>query len=88
VVVQSPPIAVQETVAVPVPVYVAVPVVGHHRQGHTRPETTGAVQALPQLTSPLVNRPYLTDTQPQPAPAKPVYWGWGGKLRPDAWQPR
>jgi hypothetical protein len=21
-------------------------------------------------------------------PAEPVYWGWGGKLRPDAWQPR
>lgn len=21
------------------------------------------------------------------APAAPVYWGWGGKLRPDAWQP-
>lgn len=20
-------------------------------------------------------------------PAEPVYWGWGGKLRPDAWQP-
>ena len=19
---------------------------------------------------------------------EPVYWGWGGKLRPDAWQPR
>ena len=18
---------------------------------------------------------------------KPVYWGWGGKLRPDAWKP-
>jgi hypothetical protein len=21
-------------------------------------------------------------------PAEPVYWGWGGKLRPDAWQPK
>jgi hypothetical protein len=20
-------------------------------------------------------------------PVEPVYWGWGGKLRPDAWQP-
>jgi hypothetical protein len=20
--------------------------------------------------------------------AEPVYWGWGGKLRPDAWQPK
>lgn len=23
---------------------------------------------------------------PRP-PQEPVYWGWGGKLRPDAWQP-
>jgi hypothetical protein len=23
---------------------------------------------------------------PKPAP-RPVYWGWGGKLRPDAWKP-
>jgi hypothetical protein len=22
-----------------------------------------------------------------PKPQEPVYWGWGGKLRPDAWQP-
>ncbi|HVL69010.1 MAG TPA: hypothetical protein VM364_17265 [Vicinamibacterales bacterium] len=25
--------------------------------------------------------------QPQPQPAEPVYWGFGGKLRPDAWRP-
>ena len=26
--------------------------------------------------------------RPQPPRrAEPVYWGWGGKLRPDAWQP-
>jgi len=25
--------------------------------------------------------------RPSPTPAEPVYWGWGGKLRPDAWQP-
>ena len=25
---------------------------------------------------------------PRPSkPAEPVYWGWGGKLRPDAWKP-
>jgi hypothetical protein len=27
-----------------------------------------------------------TETPPRPK-AEPVYWGWGGKLRPDAWQP-
>ena len=25
--------------------------------------------------------------QLQPKPPPPVYWGWGGKLRPDAWKP-
>jgi hypothetical protein len=24
---------------------------------------------------------------PKPNPVEPVYWGWGGKLRPDAWKP-
>ena len=27
-----------------------------------------------------------TETPPRPR-SEPVYWGWGGKLRPDAWQP-
>jgi hypothetical protein len=88
VVVQSPPAVIQETVEVPVPVYVAVPVVVRQHHGHARPAATSAPQGLPQLTSPLANRPYLTDTPPRPKPAEPVYWGWGGKLRPDAWQPR
>lgn len=25
--------------------------------------------------------------RPAPKPPEPVYWGFGGKLRPDAWQP-
>lgn len=25
--------------------------------------------------------------RPHPTPAEPVYWGFGGKLRPDAWKP-
>ena len=25
--------------------------------------------------------------RPEPVPAEPVYWGFGGKLRPDAWKP-
>lgn len=24
----------------------------------------------------------------RPKAPEPVYWGWGGKLRPDAWQPK
>jgi hypothetical protein len=67
----APPVVVVEhreeprvrEVAVPVPVYVAVPVRRvHPDDGHVRP---------PRSTK----------------PAEPVYWGWGGKLRPDAWKP-
>jgi hypothetical protein len=47
-------------IAVPVPVYIAVPVV-RHRRDHR-------------------------DVEPR-KPVAPVYWGWGGKLRPDAWKP-
>jgi hypothetical protein len=50
-------------VAVPVPVYVAVPVRRSSRSIHDD-----------------------RDDRPR-KPAEPVYWGWGGKLRPDAWQP-
>jgi hypothetical protein len=25
--------------------------------------------------------------RPAPKPVEPVFWGWGGKLRPDAWKP-
>ena len=27
------------------------------------------------------------DSRPQPKPVEPVYWGFNGKLRPDAWKP-
>jgi hypothetical protein len=32
-----------------------------------------------------IDRP-RTETPPRPK-SEPVYWGWGGKLRPDAWKP-
>lgn len=51
-------------VAVPIAVYVPVPVRGHD---HGR-------------------RDVRDGDQPR-KPAEPVYWGWGGKLRPDAWTP-
>jgi hypothetical protein len=50
-------------VAVPVPVYIAVPTRRIHRD-------------IDHRSSP--SRP--------PKVAEPVYWGWGGKLRPDAWK--
>jgi hypothetical protein len=65
-------------VMVPVPVY--VPVVPGHRRGHRAsqvPEST----FVPFQSGPPAVRP------PVKQPAEPVYWGFGGKLRPDAWKP-
>jgi hypothetical protein len=78
-----------QEVAVPVPVYVVVP------RGRSRSHSTGTTYS--EIRTPFV--PFgpvpaapVYDTTPhdrphQRKPAEPVYWGWGGKLRPDAWKP-
>lgn len=75
--------AMVQQVVVPVPVY--VPVVGRSRpRGHMHQpvqpppgfgsSVPGFIPVLPQQVAP-------------PKAPEPVYWGWGGKLRPDAWKP-
>jgi hypothetical protein len=84
--VQQPPTTIVHEVAVPVPVYVTVPVaVGH---GHGRRASVSATSEVqPSVTAPpsLQGRQRLLTDRPE-AP-EPEYWGWGGKLRPDAWKP-
>lgn len=64
-----------------VPVYVAVPTAGH---GHRRP----AAAAPAPATSFVPFQSGVAFIQaPAPAPQEPVYWGFGGKRRPDAWSP-
>lgn len=63
---REPPV-VQE-VAVPVAVYVPVPVRAHRR---THVDDLSFGRTIDERRK----------------PAEPVYWGWGGKLRPDAWKP-
>jgi hypothetical protein len=74
-----PPVVVIEhhdrQVAVPVAVPVFVPVV--QRRGHV---FDGRIDGL-------VHREDLLRRGEQTKPAEPVYWGFGGKLRPDAWKP-
>jgi len=82
--VQQPAPVVHE-VAVPVPFYVPVPVAvrGHHDRGHAAADINvvqPSITAPPDLHGPTR---YETDVKP---PAKPEYWGNGGKLRPDAWK--
>ena len=78
------PAPVVREVAVPYPVYVAVPVGSRGRHdrypdAHDRAPGNGAGDRQ--------DGGYQTDV-PDPSKGKaPIYWGFGGKLRPDAWQP-
>lgn len=69
---------VVQQVAVPVPVYVPV-------YSRLRRYDQHAQQVQPFDPSP----GFGADAPPQyrQKPVEPVYWGWGGKLRPDAWKP-
>lgn len=84
VVIDHQPEAQVREVMVPVPVYVPVQ--------RTRPgfRHTARVPAADSTYSTFVpfqsGPPAFSRPEPRPEP-KPVYWGFGGKLRPDAWQP-
>lgn len=64
---------------VTVPVYVPVPTVSSPRRRHADAGPTTIRTGFGVVTVPAARS--------EPAPARPVYWGWGGKLRPDAWKP-
>jgi hypothetical protein len=83
----------QVVVPVPVPVYVGIATRNRHVRSEDRSNGDRTITvAQPPIGTALEiqNRlpKYLTDT---PAPSKkpqPEYWGFGGKLRPDAWKPQ
>jgi hypothetical protein len=82
VVVVERPVVHEVPVAVPVPVYVAVGGRSH-----------GAHREQPYIVTPTpfvpFGTPVLSVERPEPRKRpEPVYWGFGGKLRPDAWQPK
>jgi hypothetical protein len=77
---------------------VYVPIVSSVRtRGHLVKQPVGRLVQQPfgQLVQPTVDQlrwfgsPVTTFAPAQltPLPAPPIYWGWGGKLRPDAWKP-
>jgi hypothetical protein len=65
-----------------VPVYVAV---SPHNRSHRR-RATDSYEALRSPFVPFGPVPSIINLPPR-KPVEPVYWGWGGKLRPDAWTP-
>ena len=84
--IEQPPTTLVRDVAVPFPVYVAVPGSSRSRHGRTSPphEVYSTITGPGHVPG---RQTYLTDTPAPPRDQEPVYWGWGGKLRPDAWQP-
>jgi hypothetical protein len=74
-------------VAVPVPVFITVPTHRFPRAAHSTGANIDNRTILDNRTV-LDNRTIVNGREDLPRkPAAPVYWGWGGKLRPDAWQP-
>jgi hypothetical protein len=94
--IERPTTTIVREVAVPVPVYIGIPVsvrgrrVHHGHDGRFSGDRVDVLQ--PSITAPplLQSRlpTYLTDTPPPPKKQQPEYWGFGGKLRPDAWKPQ
>jgi hypothetical protein len=87
-----PPAPSVAPVATPTPPQPQVVVIEHERDAPRVREVVVPV-AVP-LQYPVYSRfvyPVRTDdprTETPPRPrSEPVYWGWGGKLRPDAWKP-
>jgi hypothetical protein len=86
----QPQMIVREVeVPVPVPVYVAVPAFGNVIGSRRRlPIVNGAVvEPLRPAAGLPTSRGWITDT-PRVPRQEQVFWGSGGKLRPDAWRPR
>lgn len=79
-----PPVVVIEhqdrEVPVPVPVPVYVPV-------YPRYNRYGFDRRVDYVDRDFLDRDPATGRLEPARPAEPVYWGFGGKLRPDAWQP-
>jgi hypothetical protein len=68
-------------VMVPVPVYVPVPAQRSPYRRTDRRAPAGSSTYVPFQPGLPAERPVLEQ------PREPVYWGFGGKLRPDAWKP-
>jgi len=85
--VDRPSPTVVREVAVPYPIYVSVPVGARGRHEGRAPV---GIHLDPSLTAPetIHGRPHNLTDVPAPSTKEPVYWGNGGKLRPDAWKPK
>lgn len=72
----DPPQVREVAVPVPVPVYIPVRTGAHHDSGHDRSGSDHNADSADDAAH-----------RDRGRRTEPVYWGTGGKLRPDAWQP-
>jgi hypothetical protein len=73
---------------VPFPIFIPVEMRRHHSRGRVLHD-----RVLHHPVSDFIpfsgGRPVRASDHPSQAPKRePVYWGFGGKLRPDAWKPK
>jgi hypothetical protein len=86
VVVVDRPVIHEVPVAVPVPVYVTtIRSRGRHRSEPYVVPPTAFVPFGSTHTRKVSERSEHKDSHKR---QEPVYWGWGGKRRPDTWQPK
>ncbi len=78
------PVQIRE-VPVAVPVYIPVATRSHGGRVHT-PQSHDGDGGSVTLPPTYDGRDRASDKHTKPP--EPVYWGWGGKLRPDAWKPQ
>jgi hypothetical protein len=67
-------------VHVAVPVYIPVRSRARHHRGDYAASSSDTSNFVPFQSGPPAHRE-------EPRKAEPVYWGFGGKLRPDSWDP-
>ena len=87
------PVPIEETVLPPIAQTPAPQVVVIERETQSVHPVAGYAGGYGVTYAPGVyyatggSRRHIDDRRPS-KPQEPVYWGWGGKLRPDAWKPR
>jgi hypothetical protein len=79
---ELPPVVEPDEPAPPAPVVV----IEHRESVREVPVAVPVYVAVPVRRSDRDDHPSRRPSA-RPQPVEPVYWGWGGKLRPDAWKP-
>lgn len=85
---EPPPLPVEQPLPAAPPPQVVV--IDHEQRDEPRIREVAVPVAVPVYVPVRTRRTHDDHyDRPRPAakPVEPVYWGWGGKLRPDAWKP-